>query len=213
VDAPPEIRSFRSVFALERRIYRIDTMRLNPSGIPLRGIAYGAALVVASLLAGALPPTSWLDPIVPWYLRDIGIPLALAAALGSARIDGRAFHLAAYAAVIHVAGPRRLGRLVPLPTTGRWRPPTVVCLPDGSDARFRALRYRGPGVVLVRGPHVRRDRPRARRADLTLHPIAGTPPLGGGRAGSEGGDAGIGVDARTSVLELAAGAVLEVRTR
>ena len=29
-----------SVFALERRIYRIDTLRLNPSGVPLRGIGY-----------------------------------------------------------------------------------------------------------------------------------------------------------------------------
>jgi hypothetical protein len=204
VDAPPEIRSFHSVFALERRIYRIDTLRLNPSGIPLRGIVYGAALVVASLLAGALPPTSWLDPIVPWYLRDIAIPLVLATVLGSARIDGRPFHLGAHAALTHLLAPRRLGRLAPLPAGGRWRPPAVVWIPDGSDARFRALRYRGPGVVLIRGPHVRCDRPR-RRADVTLYPLTG-PRL---QARSDR-DAVVGADGRTSVLELAARAVLEV---
>jgi hypothetical protein len=210
MDTPPEIRSFHSVFALERRIYRIDTLRLNPSGIPLRGIAYGVALVVASLLAGALPPTSWLDPIVPWYLRDIGIPLALATVLGAARIDGRAFHLAAHAALAHLLAPRRLGRLAPLATAARWRPPAIVCIPDGSDARFRALRYRGPGVVLVRVPHVRRDCPRRRRAHVMLHPVVGQP--GCGQVGAER-DAVVGVDGRTSVLELAAGAVLEVRPR
>jgi len=52
VSSPLEVRSFRSVFALERRIYRIDTLRLNPSGIPLRGIGYAASLVAAALIAG-----------------------------------------------------------------------------------------------------------------------------------------------------------------
>ena len=75
-----EVRSFRSVFALERRIYRIDTLRLNPSGIPLRGICYAAALVVVALVAGAVPPTAWLDPLIPWYVRDLGAPLAAAPA-------------------------------------------------------------------------------------------------------------------------------------
>jgi hypothetical protein len=32
-----EIRSFRRVFDLERRIYRVDRLRLNPGGIPVRG--------------------------------------------------------------------------------------------------------------------------------------------------------------------------------
>jgi hypothetical protein len=192
--SPPEIRSFRSVFSLERRIYRLDTLRLNPSGIPLRGIIYAAALVVMALLAGALPPTSWLDPIVPWYLRDAGLPLGMASLLGSVRIDGRVFHLAALAALAHLAGPRRLGRLAPAPPVGRWRPPPILWIPDGSDARFRALRYRGPGAVLVCRPHLRREWARPRRADVTLHPLDGA-------------------SGRATVLELAAGAVLEVRAR
>jgi hypothetical protein len=194
MEAPPEIRSFRAVFALERRIYRIDTLRLNPSGIPVRGIVYAAAFIVAALIAGAVPPVAWLDPIVPWYLRDVCLPLTAAWLVGAARIDGRAFHVAALAALTHLAGPRRLDRLAPRAPTGRWRPPPIVCIPDGSDGRFRALRYRGPGAVLIRGPHERREWARPGRADVTLHPLGG-----------HGGP--------TRVLELAAGTVLEVRGR
>ena len=194
MEGPPEIRSFGAVFALERRIYRIDTLRLNPSGIPLRGIVYAAAFIVAALIAGAVPPPAWLDPLVPWYVRDVGLPLAAAWLLGAARIDGRPVHVAAIAAITYLAGPRRLDRLAPRAPTSRWRPPPIVCIPDGSDARFRALRYRGPGAVLVRGPHERREWSWPGRADVTLHPLEGA----GGR---------------TSVLELSAGAVLEVRGR
>lgn len=188
-----EIRSFRSVFSLERRIYRIDSLALNPSGIPLRGLVYAAALVAGALVAGAIPPASWLDPFVPWYLRDVGLPLALATLLGSLRIDGRAFHHAALAGLRHALSPRRLDALRALPARGRtWRPTAVVLIPDGSDARFRAFSYRGPGAVLVRRAHERVDSPR--RGRVTLRPIGGEL-------------------RRAAVLELAAGAVLEVRPR
>ena len=33
-----EIRSYRRVFDLERRIYSIDRVRLNPGGVPVRGV-------------------------------------------------------------------------------------------------------------------------------------------------------------------------------
>ena len=43
-----EIRSFRRVFDLERRVYSVDRFRLNPAGVPVRGILY---LLVALLTA------------------------------------------------------------------------------------------------------------------------------------------------------------------
>jgi hypothetical protein len=187
------VRSFRSVFALERRIYRIDTLRLNPSGIPLRGVGYGAALVLAALVGGALPPTAWLDPVIPWYVRDLGVPLAGATLLGVLRVEGRPFHRAALALLRYTFQRRRLSALRPLPLgSARWQPPAVLWLPDGSDGRFRPLRYRGPGAVLVDHPHLRAEWSARRHADVTLHPLAG-------------------VRGRPAVLELAAGAVLEVR--
>jgi hypothetical protein len=195
VTQPLEIRSFRSVFALERRIYRIDTLRLNPTGVPLRGIVYAAALVVIALIAGALPPTDWLDALIPWYARDIGLPLAAATLLGAVRLEGRPFHLAAAAMFGHALGPRRLHALAPGAARGaRWHPPEVLLIPDGSDSCFRRLRYRGPGAVLVHQPHLRAEWAAPARAHITLHPLAGT-------------------SRRAKVLELAAGAVLEVRGR
>jgi len=172
MSADLEVRSFRSVFALERRIYRIDTLRLNPSGLPLRGIAYAAALVIAALVAGAIPPTAWLDPLLPWYARDIGVPLAGSVFLGAIRLDGRPFHTAAASLVAYAAGPRIANALKPQPDrSAPWRPPSVLLLPDGSDARFRRLRYRGPGAVLVTHPHIRSEPNLLGRADVTLRPL------------------------------------------
>lgn len=192
-----EIRSFRAVFALERRIYRIDTLALNPSGVPLRGIAWALALVVMALVAGALPPTRWLDSLAPWYVRDVGLPLGAAWLCASMRIDGRPLHAAARSCAGHLLGARTLHGLCP-PARGerRWEPPSILCIPDGSDPRFRALRYRGPGAVLIARPHVRSEwRATGRRVAVTLQPLPGPPA------------------ARASVLELAAGAILEVHRR
>jgi hypothetical protein len=190
-----EVRSFRSVFALERRIYRIDTLRLNPGGIPLRGIGYATSLVLAALVAGAVPPTAWLNPLLPWYVRDIGAPLAAALVLGALRVDGRPFHSAAVSLLSYVARSRTMsGFAAHRGRGGRWHPPSVLLLPDGSDACFRRLRYRGPGAVLVTHPHVRSERKLIRRADVTLHPVS---------AGNGG----------AQVIELAEEGLLDVRSR
>jgi hypothetical protein len=193
VSQPLEVRSFRSVFALERRIYRIDTLRLNPTGIPLRGVGYAVALVAAALIASALPPTAWLDPAVPWYVRELGGPLAIATLLATVRIEGRPFHLAALALLRLAVTPRCLTGLTPTRRCERWRPPEILCIPNGSDSQFRSLRYRGPGAVLVNHPHLRSEwSGLTARADITLHPLAQT-------------------GTRPTVLELADRAVLEAR--
>jgi hypothetical protein len=193
-----QLASYRSVFDLERRIYRIDTVRLNPGGVPLRGVVYGAALICCSVVAGALAPLSWLLAPLPWYLRCIGIPVALAALLTVVRVEGRPFHLAAQAILAHRLGGRRLTALRRSTRIGaRWQPAPVVFLPDGSDARMRPLRYRGPGAVLVCCEHSRVEWARtrfARRVDVTVEGAAWPRPLAHGRA-----------------IELAPGAVLQVR--
>jgi hypothetical protein len=151
-----EIRSYRAVFDLERRIYRVDQLRLNPGGIPVRGVVYFLAILAATLIAGSLPLVGAAIGALPWYLRDLALPVASATLLSVIRIEGRPFHQAAYALLRYRAGPRWLAGVRPCCAPGeRWRPEEVLLLPDGSDATMRRLRYTGPGAVLVTTAHER----------------------------------------------------------
>ena len=154
-----EIRSYRAVFDLERRIYRVDRLRLNPGGIPVRGVVYFLAILAAALIAGGLPVLGVPVRALPWYLRDLALPGVSATVLSVIRIEGRPFHLAAYALLRYRAGPRRLTGVNPCGAPGeRWRPEEIVLLPDGSDGGMRRLRYTGPGAVLVAVAHERTER-------------------------------------------------------
>jgi hypothetical protein len=170
-----EIRSYRAVFELERRIYRIDRLRLNPGGVPVRGVVYFLALLGVSLLVGRLP----LIDALPWYLLDLALPCAGAGLLGMVRVDGRPFHVAAGSLLRHQlaldngrglraakiqrgslahSGGRRHGgghrsRRGHRRRGEGWQPPPMLLLPDGSDGRLRRMRYTGPGAVLVAVAH------------------------------------------------------------
>jgi hypothetical protein len=158
-----EIRSYRRVFDLERRIYRIDRLRLNPGGVPLRGIVYFLGLVGLTLSIASLPLIGAVVKVMPWYMRDLGLPGASAAMLTMIRIEGRPFHLALRSLLRFACGPRhmagaRVCRGSDCFRAGqRWYAPPLLCLPDGSDARLRRLRYTGPGVVLVTIAHQRTE--------------------------------------------------------
>ncbi len=162
-----EIRSYRAVFDLERRIYRVDRLRLNPGGVPLRGVVYCLAILACLALAGALPLAGSAVRALPWYLRDLLLPAGGAALLTMIRVEGRPFHLAAAALLRHLLGPHQLAGLLPAggslgalsdrcgvhpgrlgSAPGRvWRPEELLLLPDGSDPCPRRLRYSGPGAM------------------------------------------------------------------
>jgi hypothetical protein len=151
-----EIRSYRCVFDLERRLYRIDRLRLNPAGVPVRGIVYFLALLGTVLVVGALPLLGLLVSMWPWYLRYVGGPGACAALLTLIKIEGRPFHLAALALARYGMGPRELSGLRPRIGADRhWRLDELLILADGSDSRLRRMRYIGPGTVLISAAHVR----------------------------------------------------------
>jgi hypothetical protein len=153
-----EIRSYRRVFDLERRIYRLDRLRLNPGGVPVRGIVYFLAIVAAAVALRRLPLLGELVGAPPWYLSDLLLPAALAALLCLIRVEGRPFHLAAHALARYVVSARWTSGLERCAAPGHiWRPGRAVILPDGSESRMRHLRYTGPGAVLVA---VRHERPR-----------------------------------------------------
>ncbi len=159
-----QIRSYRRVFDLERRIYRVDRVRLNPGGVPVRGIVYVVALLVPALISTRLPLIGTVATALPLYVRDLALPALLGAMLAMVRVEGRPFHLAIRAVLRCAAGPTRivgLSRSERAPRRGGpriWRPEPLLMIPDGSDARLRRLRYRGPGAVLVKVAHERRVR-------------------------------------------------------
>jgi hypothetical protein len=178
-----EIRSYRAVFDLERRIYRIDTLRLNPAGVPVRGIVYFLALLAGIAVCARVPPLRAVASALPWYLLYLALPGASAALLSVIAIDGRPAHLAARALLRHRISPRRS---VGLRATrfgrgaepgARWRPREILLLPDGSDARLRSLRYTGPGAVLVAVAHERVESSALAggRARLTVRELADRP--------------------------------------
>lgn len=149
-----EIRSYRRVLDLERRLYSIDSLRLNPAGVPVRGIVYLLALIACALVAAKLPLIGSLARELPWYLCDLALPVALASVLSVLRVDGRTFHITARSLVLYWLGPRRLMCLRrSTPVGGVWCPDPVLFLPDGSDVHMRHLRYRGPGAVHLRCEH------------------------------------------------------------
>ncbi len=167
-----QIRSYRRVFDLERRIYSVDRMRLNPSGVPVRGILYLLAAITAAILAARLPLLGAPVAALPWFARDVVVPAAVAGALTVVSVDGRAFHHTARSALVYLASPRRTIALRARSSTGRvWRPGEILLLPDGADPRARRFRYTGPGTVLVLVAHreERGDRRRPPRGRVRSH--------------------------------------------
>lgn len=195
-----EIRSFRNVFALERRIYRVENLRLNPAGVPIRGIVYFLVVVSVELIASRLPLLRVFAQVPPWYMRDIALPGLLAALLTIIRVEGRPAHVAGQALLRYGVGPRELAGLRPRSTVDRrLRIDELLVLADGSDARLRRLRYMGPGAVRVSVAHVRSEwrvglwRRVARRPSIKIQPLPG-------RSAPE----------RGQVIALAPGAYLEI---
>ncbi|HLB21874.1 MAG TPA: hypothetical protein VK605_07165 [Solirubrobacteraceae bacterium] len=148
------------MFDLERRIYRVDRLRLNPAGVPVRGIVYLLALLAATLVVARLPLAGLAVRELPWFVGYLAIPGLTAALLTVVRIEGRPFHLAARS-LVRYRVHRRRGAGTPVSRGGAadgapWTPPPILMLPDGADGTPR-LRYTGPGALLVSAAHERRS--------------------------------------------------------
>ncbi len=110
------IRSYRRVFEVDRRLYRVDRWALPvPGGVPLRGLAYFAVALVAVVLLGALPVAGVLLGGLSAPVRYVIVPLAVAMLGTHAAPDGRAAHRFALAWVgVQLRARRRCaGRRVP----------------------------------------------------------------------------------------------------
>lgn len=174
-----EVRSYRAVFDIERRIYRVDRLRLNPGGVPVRSFVYLFALALLSIVLASLPLLGALVCIVPWYLRELALPGAASALLTVLRIDGRPSHRFAASLIRDLRLPRQLdGAGNARRSDEVWRPASIVLLPDGSEPRMRRLRFSGPGVAVIYAPHRRCETWRAaspllRVADVSVTQLPG----------------------------------------
>src|SRR5919202_6495456 len=111
------IRSYRRVFEVDRRIYRVDRWALPvPGGVPLRAVGYFVATVLAVIVAGALPATGELVGAASAPIRFVVVPLAVAVLGAQAAPDGRAAHRFAWDWLRLRPRARRrcTGRTVPL---------------------------------------------------------------------------------------------------
>jgi TcpE family len=87
------VRSYRRVFEVDRRIYRVDRWVLPvPGGVPLRGVAYFVGALLAVLAAERLPVIGAAVGGVSAPFRYVVIPLGAALLGTQAAPDGRASH-------------------------------------------------------------------------------------------------------------------------
>jgi len=165
-----QVRSYRVVFALERRIHRIDRWRIPvPHGIPLLGLAYAAAALLAVLVLSGLPLIGAVLGLVAPPLRLVILPVAVAYLLTRWRPDGRPGHAAALAWLRHTTQPSRLSRFRPVAGTGRVVSlGELVLVPDERCARYRRAVVKGPCRLVLRCPA--RARARARRLRICRAP-------------------------------------------
>jgi hypothetical protein len=110
------VRSYRRVFEVDRRLYRVDRWALPvPGGVPLRGLGYFALALLAVVLLGALPLVGGLLDGLGAPLRYVILPLGVAVLGTHAAPDGRPAHRFALAWLrLKVRSGRRCaGRRVP----------------------------------------------------------------------------------------------------
>jgi hypothetical protein len=171
------IRSYRLCFELERRIHRIDRWRIPvPYGVPLRGVAYGAAALVAVLLLQRLPAAGEVLGVLHPALRFVILPVGVASMLTRLLVDGRPAHAAARAWLALRLEPSRVSAFRAAQHPGLRLLEDVVIAGDERAARYRRSVVRGPATVTLRYPA--RAHARAREIELRA---AGAGPLWRGK--------------------------------
>jgi hypothetical protein len=149
------VRSYRRVFEVDRRIYRVDRWALPvPGGIPLRAVGYFALSVVAMVVLGALPLVGELVGMLSPPLRYVVVPIAIAVFGTQAAPDGRSAHrFAADWLRFRLRARRRsAGRVLTLEDEAvRWDGELPVRW-DADGAELHRGRVRGPARVTFNVP-------------------------------------------------------------
>jgi hypothetical protein len=151
-DRRVRLRSYRLAFELERRIHRIDSFRIPlPYGLPLAALGWGAATLVAVLIASSLPAIGALLGLVPMPVRLLFIPGAAAHLLCRATADGRPVHEALLARAAFATRPKKRLGLDPL-APFELSDAALPCAPDERGDTYRAGTIAGPALLALRLP-------------------------------------------------------------
>ena len=171
------VRSFRVVFELERRIHKVDRIRLPlPYGLPLRSLSYAVLAFAAVVALARLPIVGALVAAIPAPVRLAVVPAVMAYALTQLRPDGRPAHWFLLAWMRQRLSPATVVALAPVRRRRTERLGELVVAPDERDVRYRPGVIEGPAVALLRLP----VEPRARGKTFELR-SAGEQPLYRGR--------------------------------
>lgn len=144
------IRSYRGVFALDRRIHRLDRWRLpTPYGVPLRGVAYAAAALLAVFLLGRVPFFSSLLGVLHPSLRYVALPIGVGWLLTQLSFDGRS-PLSALAGTARLAlTPRRIVAFRRADPLGPVHLGAATIAADERWATYRKGTVEGPAEVVL----------------------------------------------------------------
>src|SRR4051794_7662332 len=160
-DGPLQIRSYRVVFDLERRIHRIDRFRVPlPYGLPLRSLAYAVVALAAVVVAGRVPALGAAVSALPAPARLVLLPVAISCGLTRLRVDGRSAHAAAACWVRYVSAPRDRVGFSGRRLSTEVRLGDLVMAPGLSGTGWRRGVLRGPAELFADVPLARRDRRR-----------------------------------------------------
>jgi hypothetical protein len=149
------IRSYRRVFEVDRRVYRVDRWALPvPGGVPLRAVGYFVAALLAVLVAGSLPGVGELVAGVSAPLRFVVVPLAVAVLGTQVAPDGRTAHRFAWDWLrLRLRARRRCaGRVVPLEGEPVMWHGVLALRWDCDGAQLCRGRVRGPVRVTFNVP-------------------------------------------------------------
>lgn len=110
------LRTYRQVWIQEQVIYQVERVRLPFPVTLTQLLCFGAGVVVMVILGQVLPLGR-----IPWLVRFVAAPAALAWFLTQHRLDGKPPHRWLLSWVLFLLGPKRLNRLRSLTPGGRVR--------------------------------------------------------------------------------------------
>lgn len=147
------IRSYRPLFRIERRIYRVERWQIPiPGGLPVRGVGYAVAALVVVLLLDRMPGIGDLLGAIPLPLRYVVLPIAIAILTTQVSPDGLTAPRWTWRVAAYLVSPRRRVAGRPAPMRGGREPGPVPIGVDHRSAELRPCRISGPAKVRFNRP-------------------------------------------------------------